>query len=712
VTPSDAGSGRTASRLPRAKGTITRVHRGSRRLAATKPAFLLRTRIAPSLASTTRSDGIASFADLMASAPVAAFAKDAGGKYVYANPHLLATMGAFMGSDWYGKTDADMWPPEAAETIRVHDEAALSGAGAQVFSYSMKAGDRPHTVLLIEFALPAADQGAGIGGFAVDITASAIAQDEHDRLVAAVEHAADAILTIGLDGQIRDTNSALERISGYSRDEMVGQTPALFKSGIHPEAFYDDMRATMAAGLEWSGEMVGRRKDGSFFTATTVISPVLSVSGTITGYVSVSSDVTAHKALAARSASSTAQWNLVLEGIRGHVPDTSLEAKAQAICLKAASLTGIAAAQIVVFQPDGQALPIGHAVAGREDPPLCLLSFQISRRLRTRAALAAWTEPWENRQGRAYNQLVQHAGPSALAYAPVCSGGRLVGLLTVQSIDVANKDAVDELLPVIVDFASVAGAILGPELAERIDAQSGREYVANIITRHAFRPVFQPIVDIVLDKVVGYEALTRFADGSDPEAVFAAAAAAHLGVELEIATLKAALTASKRLPSHTWLNVNASPDFVRAGGLLRFLLSETRRPIVVEVTEHTAIVDYPAFRAAVAALKPGTRLAVDDAGAGFAGLRHILELRPDFVKLDRWLVAGLEKDEARQAMIVGLRHFARKTGCLLIAEGIETDREIAVLRSLDIHLGQGYALGRPRAVDASPVPASEIIEVA
>jgi EAL domain-containing protein (putative c-di-GMP-specific phosphodiesterase class I) len=90
---------------------------------------------------------------------------------------------------------------------------------------------------------------------------------------------------------------------------------------------------------------------------------------------------------------------------------------------------------------------------------------------------------------------------------------------------------------------------------------------------------------------------------------------------------------------------------------------------------------------------------VDDAGAGFASLRHILELRPTFVKLDRWLVADLQSDDARQAMIVGLRHFSRATGCRLIAEGIETEDELAILRALDIHLGQGYLLGRPMPVD-------------
>ncbi len=101
----------------------------------------------------------------------------------------------------------------------------------------------------------------------------------------------------------------------------------------------------------------------------------------------------------------------------------------------------------------------------------------------------------------------------------------------------------------------------------------------------------------------------------------------------------------------------------------------------------------------MAALGATVEFAVDDAGVGFSSLRHILELRPAFVKLDRSLVAGLESDPARQAMIVGLRHFASATGCRLIAEGIETDAELEVLRSLDVSLGQGYLLGRPVPVD-------------
>ncbi|HEY5473608.1 MAG TPA: EAL domain-containing protein, partial [Candidatus Limnocylindrales bacterium] len=340
-------------------------------------------------------------------------------------------------------------------------------------------------------------------------------------------------------------------------------------------------------------------------------------------------------------------------------------------------------------------MPIGQVVARRLDPPLQRLSRQLSRGLASRAAEGPWVEPWMNRPGYPHDQLVAGVGPSSLAYAPVRYDERLIGLLVIESIDAVDKAATTEALPALVEFADLAGALVGRDLARRANMGRVHDHISNIISRRAFLPVFQPIVELEGNAAVGYEALTRFTDGSNPEAVFAEAAAVGLGLELETAALVAALAAAKTLPESAWLNLNASPELIIAGEPFRTLLGGSRRHLVLEVTEHVVIADYVAFRAAMAALGPDVEFAVDDAGAGFASLRHILELRPAFVKLDRSLVAGLEADDARQAMIVGLRHFARATGCRLIAEGIETDAELAVLRALEVPLGQGYLLGRP-----------------
>ncbi|MEQ1703385.1 MAG: EAL domain-containing protein, partial [Ilumatobacteraceae bacterium] len=114
----------------------------------------------------------------------------------------------------------------------------------------------------------------------------------------------------------------------------------------------------------------------------------------------------------------------------------------------------------------------------------------------------------------------------------------------------------------------------------------------------------------------------------------------------------------------------------------------------VEITEHIEIDSYPAVREAITACAPA-RLAVDDAGAGFASLRHILELEPDLVKLDIGLVSGVDHDPARQALVAGLCHFSSRTGTALIAEGVETIEELRVLRELGVGFVQGYLLSRP-----------------
>ncbi len=175
--------------------------------------------------------------------------------------------------------------------------------------------------------------------------------------------------------------------------------------------------------------------------------------------------------------------------------------------------------------------------------------------------------------------------------------------------------------------------------------------------------------------MVGYEALTRFDDGTTPDEHFAAAEAVGLGLALEAATLRAAVAAAGRLRPGMLLNLNASPAFVLEGKAIRPLISEVRQRVVLEITEHTAITDYEVFQRAALALGPAVRLAVDDAGAGFASFRHILELRPAFVKLDRWIIAGIDQDAAKRALVAGMRQFAHSIGSELIAEGVETDTD-------------------------------------
>jgi EAL domain-containing protein (putative c-di-GMP-specific phosphodiesterase class I) len=245
------------------------------------------------------------------------------------------------------------------------------------------------------------------------------------------------------------------------------------------------------------------------------------------------------------------------------------------------------------------------------------------------------------------------------------------------------------------EFASVAESILVPALVARRERTLEQHRIAGIIASAAFRPVFQPVVDLATGTTVGFEALTRFDDGCAPDIMFAAALGCGMGIELETVTLRAALLEARQLPGAAWLSLNVSPPLLAMKGVLVPMLASRTRPIVLEVTEHEAITSYGPMREAMLRLGSETRLAVDDAGAGVANFNHLVELRPDFVKVDVSLVRGVDADPSRRAVVVGLIHFAAEAGCQVIAEGIETEAERATVAELGVTFGQGYLLARP-----------------
>jgi EAL domain-containing protein (putative c-di-GMP-specific phosphodiesterase class I) len=258
---------------------------------------------------------------------------------------------------------------------------------------------------------------------------------------------------------------------------------------------------------------------------------------------------------------------------------------------------------------------------------------------------------------------------------------------------------VDELLAEAIDFAGVATGLLGLSLHARAERDRRRFDMARLVREGQFDAAFQPMVELVGGGIIGYEALTRFRDGVGPDARFAEAAGLGLGADLELATLRNAIHASSQLPTGTFLSVNVTPSLVlehRAS--LGDILDISDRPVVLELTEHDAVDDYPALRAALHDFEPRVRVSIDDAGAGFASLRHVVMLEPDFVKLDRTWVTDIDTDPTRQAMVAGLSHFARTTGIDLVAEGIEAERERETLSELDVRFGQGFLLGAPAVV--------------
>lgn len=229
--------------------------------------------------------------------------------------------------------------------------------------------------------------------------------------------------------------------------------------------------------------------------------------------------------------------------------------------------------------------------------------------------------------------------------------------------------------------------------------QRRAEIVAVLEDPDGIVPVFQPIVDLQSGEIAGYEALARFPDFADartPDVWVAEAHRCGLGPDLEAQAVRAALSTERRHGG--FLSVILSPSVAASKQILNNL-PVNLDDVVVELTEHESLVgSQEALMDALDELRArGARIAVDDAGAGYAGLRQIMRLRPDIIKLDRDLVAGVGQDPARAALIECFVTFAGRTDAQICAEGIEDAADLRALAELGVHYAQGYLLARPAA---------------
>jgi EAL domain-containing protein (putative c-di-GMP-specific phosphodiesterase class I) len=476
----------------------------------------------------------------------------------------------------------------------------------------------------------------------------------------------------------------------------MGQNPRILQSGAHPRSFYQAMWSALTAGEPWVAEFTNRRKDGSIYHERAHISPIHDPEGSIASYVAVKHDVTRERELEEAASRHARERALIADTLARLPTGRAVEETAEAICRQVVSLSDIAAVAIVRFDHQRRAMPVAFVTADGTAQPQRPLALARSRHLHARALEGPWVETWaQGPASQPYRALHAELGTTALAEVPIRHGGDLVGMLAAFSNAVDGVLRLTNTLPALAELADLTGVVLGSSLAERMSSGRLHGRIQAVIELGAFHPVFQPIVDLKGSGVVGFEALTRFDDGARPNVAFADAWSVGLGPALELATLAAAVGGAAALPPGGWLSVNVSPRLIEAEPGLREVLAAAGRPIVVEVTEHETIADYGALRSAIRSLGADVRLAVDDAGAGAANFAHIVDLRPDFVKLDIGLVRGINHDTGRQALVVGMRHFAQTAGCRLVAEGIETRAEADTLVSLGAELGQGYLFGRP-----------------
>jgi len=287
------------------------------------------------------------------------------------------------------------------------------------------------------------------------------------------------------------------------------------------------------------------------------------------------------------------------------------------------------------------------------------------------------------------------AGLSPAGSELSCSAG-----VAVYPVDADNAGALLQLAEGALYWAKRSGKSrtrrFDPDHVRLSGDAPQRSEIERILDERAIEPLYQPVASLITGRLIGYEALARFPDAPDrpPSTWFAQANACGLGPELEAAAIRAALEPVGRPPG-THLALNVSPSALSTDAV-KAVLPDDLSDLVIELTEHEVYVGDSLLSNSLAQLRErGARIAIDDAGAGYAGLKQVMWVRPDIVKLDLELTRAIHSDPVRMALVESLVRFARRVGATVCAEGIENHDDIEVLANLDVPCGQGYAIGRP-----------------
>lgn len=590
-------------------------------------------------------------------------------------------------SELLGRVVWDEFPEAVGGIFDTEYHRAVESGEAVAF----ETHDAPLDVWVVVRAHPT---DLGLVAYFLDVSAkheaeAAVAASER-RFRSLFDKAGDALLVADRTGRYVEVNHAAAEMLGLPRASLIGRSLSDFVVQISGS---EDTEAAWARfvlsgevpghGAAERGEVRLRRSDGTIrvaeFAAVANVSPGL--------HLAILRDVTERH----RYAEMAERRARILDAMRRLAPSERPSETADAICAEIVGAGTFSHAAILAFDEDGgMTILAARSSDGTDELPAHALHRGDSASLRERAAHGPWLGDWIGSDDA--RPPAAPRSEAASVFAPIESGDQVLGVLAAGGMEPVSDHAT--ALMAVNEFSALASSLLGPGMRRRRELSITRRGIADVIAGRRFHPVYQSIVEMETGAIVGYEALTRFADGVAPDVVFRAATEAGLGQELEFATLEAAFDQAPPLNGR-FLDLNVSPAMIIARDPLLGLLRRTGRQVILEITEHAKVDDYVALRQALIQLGEDVRFAVDDAGAGYASLRHILELSPTHVKLDRGLVSQVDADPARQALIAGLVHFAGRVGLTLIAEGVETEAQRQTLLHLSVRLGQGHLFGRP-----------------
>ncbi|MBA6224046.1 EAL domain-containing protein [Colwellia sp. MB02u-18] len=250
-------------------------------------------------------------------------------------------------------------------------------------------------------------------------------------------------------------------------------------------------------------------------------------------------------------------------------------------------------------------------------------------------------------------------------------------------------------------IADIASELIEKNVKTEFSYNKMKAKITSVLEQNKINIHYQPIFNFHSNKIIGYESLSRFntIPYESPDIWFADASQVNLGEELEILAIKSAIKGIDEFNLDTYIAINSSPAYVLNGAVARALQGVNLERIILEITEHAPIENYPDFRKALEPLrKQGLRIAIDDVGSGYSSFQHVLELEADIIKLDITLTQNINFSHKKYLLAKALCAFSKAINCSIIAEGVETLEELNSLRELGVDSVQGYLLGRPMPI--------------
>lgn len=657
--------------------------------------------------------------------PFHVWLKDDQGRFLSVNKNLADALDCPSAESMVGKTDRDFSTPELAESYIADDREVMASGKPKVVQELTR--DHGRLIWVETFKYPIYIDGTLIGtvGFSRDITERKLGEEKLKLAASVFTHAREGILITDAQGAIIDVNDTLLSITGYSREEVIGENPRIFNSGLQDKAFYEHMWASLLEQGHWSGEIWNRRKTGESYPAMLTISAVRNEDGGIIHYVALTSDISAAKEYE-RQLEHLAHFDILTK-----LPNRTLLGErlnqAMAQTKRQGRLLAVAYLDLDRFKEVND--KHGHETG---DQLLIALANRMKSTLRE-------SDTFARIGGDEFVAIlfdldnIASCVPMLARLLDAAAQTVIIGDLELQvsaCLGVTyypQNDEVDaDQLLRQSDQAMYQAKLAGKNRYHIFDAEMDRsvrgrheslEQIRQALANHEFVLHYQPKVNMRTGAIIGAEALIRWQHplrGLLSPAVFLPVIEDHL-LELELGdwVIDTALTQielwrDEGLDIPVSVNVSAyqlqHANFVgRVQGLLAAHPAIRPGDLEMEVLETSGLQDFQRVAQVIEACRElGVLFALDDFGTGYSSLTYLKRLAVAKLKIDQSFVRNMLDDPDDFAILGGILSLATAFRRHVIAEGVETVEHGELLLQLGCELAQGYGIARPMPADDLP----------